>query len=49
VTLDKAALWTDGRYFIRAEQELYNTSWILVKSGTFYKTKKTMFYKKRYF
>jgi hypothetical protein len=33
VTLDKAALWTDGRYFIRAAQELNNTSWKLMKEG----------------
>ena len=33
VTANKAALWTDGRYFIRAEQELDKNYWTLVKSG----------------
>lgn len=32
VTKDKAALWTDGRYFLQAEQQL-STSWILMRSG----------------
>ncbi|CAG0885290.1 unnamed protein product [Cyprideis torosa] len=32
VTRDKAALWTDGRYFLQAEQEL-DCNWILMKSG----------------
>jgi Xaa-Pro aminopeptidase len=33
VTLSKAALWTDSRYFIRAEEELDHDYWILQKSG----------------
>ncbi|KAJ3328237.1 hypothetical protein HDU76_010333 [Blyttiomyces sp. JEL0837] len=32
VTLDQAALWTDGRYFLQASQQL-DTNWILQKSG----------------
>ncbi|PIN25663.1 Xaa-Pro aminopeptidase [Handroanthus impetiginosus] len=32
VTKDKAALWTDGRYFLQAEQQL-NSSWILMRAG----------------
>ena len=32
VTLDKAALWTDGRYFLQAEMEL-DCNWILQKEG----------------
>ncbi|KAJ3322812.1 hypothetical protein HDV06_002673 [Boothiomyces sp. JEL0866] len=32
VTLDKAALWTDGRYFLQASQQL-NSEWILQKDG----------------
>ena len=32
VTLDKAALWTDGRYFLQAEMEL-DCNWILQKQG----------------
>ncbi|KAJ0078498.1 hypothetical protein Patl1_22629 [Pistacia atlantica] len=32
VTKDKAALWTDGRYFLQAEKQL-NPSWILMRSG----------------
>ncbi|CAH2055031.1 unnamed protein product, partial [Thlaspi arvense] len=32
VTKDKAALWTDGRYFLQAEKQL-NTSWILMRAG----------------
>lgn len=31
-TKTDAALWTDGRYFIQAEQEL-NSDWILMKAG----------------
>lgn len=31
VTLDKAALWTDGRYFIQAERELKDTTIDLMK------------------
>ncbi|EPS67046.1 hypothetical protein M569_07730, partial [Genlisea aurea] len=33
VTKDKAALWTDGRYFLQAEKQL-TSSWILMRSGT---------------
>ncbi|KAL5033125.1 hypothetical protein BDEG_21165 [Batrachochytrium dendrobatidis JEL423] len=32
VTTDKAALWTDGRYFLQASQQL-DSNWILQKSG----------------
>ena len=32
VTSNKAALWTDGRYFLQASQQL-NNDWILMKSG----------------
>ncbi|KAJ3112371.1 hypothetical protein HDU96_004616 [Phlyctochytrium bullatum] len=32
VTLDKAALWTDGRYFLQASNQL-DSNWILQKSG----------------
>ena len=32
-TKDKAALWTDGRYFIQAEQELTGTGITLCKAG----------------
>lgn len=32
ITKDEAALWTDGRYFLQAEQEL-DQSWILMKMG----------------
>ncbi|KAF5463412.1 hypothetical protein F2P56_019329 [Juglans regia] len=32
VTKDKAALWTDGRYFLQAEKQL-SSSWILMRSG----------------
>src|SRR5574344_894755 len=31
VTLDKAALWTDSRYFIQAEEQLEGTDYILQK------------------
>lgn len=33
VTLDKAALWTDGRYFLQASQQLDSKHWTLMKSG----------------
>ena len=33
VTLDKAALWTDGRYWTQAEQELDCQNWLLMRSG----------------
>lgn len=32
VTTDKAALWTDGRYFLQAEKQL-NSNWILMRAG----------------
>ncbi|GAB2287331.1 Aminopeptidase P2 [Dionaea muscipula] len=32
VTRDKAALWTDGRYFLQAEKQL-SSSWILMRAG----------------
>lgn len=32
VTQTKAALWTDGRYFLQAKQQL-DTNWILMKDG----------------
>ncbi len=32
VTLDKAALWTDGRYYLQASQQL-DSNWILQKHG----------------
>ncbi|KAG0479053.1 hypothetical protein HPP92_013772 [Vanilla planifolia] len=32
VTKDKAALWTDGRYFLQAEKQLGH-DWILMRSG----------------
>lgn len=32
VTKDKAALWTDGRYFLQAEKQL-NSSWTLMRAG----------------
>ncbi|KAF0306379.1 Xaa-Pro aminopeptidase ApepP [Amphibalanus amphitrite] len=33
VTKDKAALWTDGRYFLQAEQEM-DCNWELMRNGT---------------
>lgn len=33
VTLQKAALWTDGRYFLQANQQLDTSSWTLMKAG----------------
>lgn len=33
VTRDKAGLWTDGRYFIQAEDELKNSPFQLYKMG----------------
>ncbi|MBD5130951.1 MAG: aminopeptidase P family protein [Ruminococcaceae bacterium] len=33
VTLDEAALWTDGRYFIQAERELSGSGIALMKAG----------------
>jgi Xaa-Pro aminopeptidase len=32
VTLDKAALWTDGRYFLQASKQL-DANWILMKAN----------------
>ncbi|KAJ3150312.1 hypothetical protein HK101_001967 [Irineochytrium annulatum] len=32
VTLDSAALWTDGRYFLQASKQL-DTNWTLMKTG----------------
>ncbi|KAK8768947.1 aminopeptidase P isoform X1 [Amblyomma americanum] len=32
VTEDHAALWTDGRYFLQAEQQL-DSNWVLMKDG----------------
>ncbi|XP_059645968.1 aminopeptidase P2 [Cornus florida] len=32
VTKDKAALWTDGRYFLQADKQL-SSSWILMRAG----------------
>ncbi|KAL9272539.1 Aminopeptidase P2-like protein [Drosera capensis] len=32
VTRDKAALWTDGRYFLQAEKQL-SSSWVLMRAG----------------
>lgn len=33
ITLDKAALWTDGRYHLQASKQLELTNWILMKDG----------------
>jgi len=33
VTRDKAALWTDGRYFLQADQQM-DCNWILMQLGT---------------
>ncbi len=33
-TEEKAGLWTDGRYFIQAEQELQGSEIILFKAGS---------------
>lgn len=33
ITLDKALLWTDGRYHVQAEKELEKTEYILMKQG----------------
>lgn len=33
VTLDKAALWTDSRYFLQAEQQLQDSGFELVREG----------------
>lgn len=34
VTLDKAALWTDGRYFLQADEQLAGSGIRLMKQGT---------------
>ena len=31
ITTDKAALWTDGRYYLQAEQQLDSSCWMLMK------------------
>lgn len=33
ITLDKAALWTDGRYHLQAAQQIDPASWTLMKDG----------------
>lgn len=33
ITHDQALLWTDGRYFLQASQELDETSWKLMRDG----------------
>ena len=33
ITLNKAALWTDGRYFLQAEKQLNPDEWILMRDG----------------
>ena len=33
ITLNKAALWTDGRYFLQAEKQLDPENWTLMKDG----------------
>ena len=33
ISLDEARLWTDGRYFIQAEQQLAGSGIILMKMG----------------
>lgn len=34
VSLQEAALWTDGRYFTQAEEELDCQHWLLMRDGT---------------
>ena len=34
VTKDEAGLWTDGRYYIQAEEELQDSGILLYKDGT---------------
>ena len=34
VTMDEAAVWVDGRYFIQAERQL-DCNWILMKLGIY--------------
>jgi len=33
VSLDRAALWTDSRYFTQAEEELDCANWLLMRQG----------------
>jgi Xaa-Pro aminopeptidase len=33
ITMDKAGLWTDGRYFLQAQEQLKNSEFVLMKSG----------------
>lgn len=33
VTLTNASLWTDGRYFLQAEQQLNSSLWTLMRDG----------------
>lgn len=33
VTLNNASLWTDSRYYLRADKELNKDFWKLMKSG----------------
>jgi len=33
ITLDNAFLWTDGRYFLQASQQLDESCWKLMKEG----------------
>lgn len=33
ITLDRALLWTDGRYFLQAQQELDESQWELMRDG----------------
>lgn len=35
ITMDKAGLWTDSRYFIQAEEQLANTGMVLYKAAQF--------------
>lgn len=42
ITTDKAALWTDGRYFLQAEKQL-DENWILMKDGELKKSYTCLF------
>lgn len=33
VLREKAALWTDGRYFLQADEQLQCNYWILMRTG----------------
>ena len=35
VTDTKAAMWTDGRYYLQAHAQM-DDNWVLMKDGTFY-------------